>query len=317
MQLFTKFALLARRGAARLRIARRAKEPPISALNSPPLPLLGDASKNQLFDFVTSICVQDAPAKEMYDYASQDFERFLRTVGLLDGLTGRCLELGGNPYFTTLLIQKYTKLEPTVANYFDDSFGSEGTQAVQYTDPETSERKRITIDFAHFNVEEADFPYDSGSFDVVIFAEIIEHLLMDPCAVLREIRRVLKPGGHLILTTPNVARLENVARLLSGANIYDPYSGYGAYGRHNREYNQHELYMLLTHEGFEPEIMYSADVHDNLASNYWDPTELESLLTHRKEGLGQYLFSRSKVKSVAPEKRPRWLYRSYPEDELD
>jgi len=140
---------------------------------------------------------------------------------------------------------------------------------------------------------------------------------MDPCAVLREIRRVLKVDGHLILTTPNVARLENVAKLLSGANIYDPYSGYGAYGRHNREFNQHELHMLLTHEGFEPEVMYSADVHEHMAGSYWNETELERLLVHRQEGLGQYLFTRSKVKAPSPAKRPSWLYRSYPEGQLD
>ena len=42
--------------------------------------------------------------------------------------------------------------------------------------------------------------------------------------------RVLKPLGAMILTNPNVVRLENVAKLMSGANVYDAYSGYGPYG---------------------------------------------------------------------------------------
>jgi len=284
---------------------------------SPDLPLLGGASREELFKFVTSICVEDAPADEMFNYASQDFERFLRTVGLLDGLTGKCLELGANPYFTTLLIKEFTNLEPTAANFFNADFAAQGVQKLRFKKMDTGADETIALSFDHFNVEEAHFPYETGSFDVVIFAEIIEHLLTDPCAVLREIKRVLKPNGHMILTTPNVARLENVAKILSGANIYDPYSGYGAYGRHNREYNQHELYELLTHEGFEPEIMYSADVHDNMAGGYWESAELERLLAYRADGLGQYLFTRSKAKLASPTRRPRWLYRSYPEDQLD
>lgn len=317
MRHLIEFARFIKRCASCLRLSWRPRSSPLGAVAAPPLPLLSGGSREKLFNFVTSICVEDAPASEMYSYASQDFERFLRTVGLLDGLTGRCLELGANPYFTTLLIKNYTPLEPTVANYFNDAFGTTGTQTVRFRNPETADNELVSLDFEHFNVEEANFPYESDSFDVVIFAEIIEHLLMDPCAVLREIRRVLKVDGHLILTTPNVARLENVAKLLSGANIYDPYSGYGAYGRHNREFNQHELHMLLTHEGFEPEVMYSADVHEHMAGSYWNETELERLLVHRQEGLGQYLFTRSKVKAPSPAKRPSWLYRSYPEGQLD
>jgi SAM-dependent methyltransferase len=47
-------------------------------------------------------------------------------------------------------------------------------------------------------------PFDDGSFDVVVFGEVIEHLF-DPDSALDEIHRVLKPGGRLIVTTPNLA----------------------------------------------------------------------------------------------------------------
>jgi 2-polyprenyl-3-methyl-5-hydroxy-6-metoxy-1,4-benzoquinol methylase len=42
----------------------------------------------------------------------------------------------------------------------------------------------------------------SASFDTVISCETIEHLL-DPVAALREFHRLLRPGGRLVLTTPN------------------------------------------------------------------------------------------------------------------
>jgi SAM-dependent methyltransferase len=45
-------------------------------------------------------------------------------------------------------------------------------------------------------------PFPTGSFDLVWCTEVIEHL-RDPVFTLSEIRRVLKPGGKLLLTTPN------------------------------------------------------------------------------------------------------------------
>ena len=68
-------------------------------------------------------------------------------------------------------------------------------------------------------IEEQPRLIAAGAFDAVLFCEIIEHLLVDPAAVLREIKRVLRPGGVLVLATPNVSSLENVARRVAGENI--------------------------------------------------------------------------------------------------
>ena len=45
-------------------------------------------------------------------------------------------------------------------------------------------------------------PFEDGTFDVVVMTEVIEHLLY-PWDTLREIRRVLKPDGILLLSFPN------------------------------------------------------------------------------------------------------------------
>jgi len=282
----------------------------------PPLPELGGFSRHQLFNFVTSACVEDAPRQEMYNYASHDFERFVRTVGLVEGLSGCCLELGANPYFTTLLLSEFTELDLTLANFFSETHPDQATQKVRYLSAKDCINQEKSFDFHHFNVESSDFPFKTGPFDVVIFAEIIEHLLNDPCAVIREIKRVLKPGGHLILTTPNVARLENVAKMIMGVNIYDPYSGYGPYGRHNREYNQHELSLLMEHEGFTSEVMYTADVHPSGVENFLSLSQLPDFSAARAASLGQYLFTRFRATGDEPSTRPSWLYRSYPPNEL-
>jgi SAM-dependent methyltransferase len=216
-----------------------------------------------------------------------------------------------------MLLKHFTPLELTLANYFGPQFGVRAAQNVSLTEPRSRETRHCEVSFHHFNIEQDAFPFDDQTFDVVLFCEILEHLHLDPVGVLREIGRVLKPGGRLVLTTPNVSRLENVCRIVAGANIYDPYSGYGTYGRHNREYNKDDLARLLAFCGFDVEVLFSADVHANRASDFASLDEILPLLRRREHDLGQYLFSRSVNTTRRRRGRPAWLYRSYAPDELE
>lgn len=58
-------------------------------------------------------------------------------------------------------------------------------------------------------------PLDDNSFDIILASEIIEHIY-DTDKFLEELHRLLKPGGKLILTTPNIASLGERIRLLRG-----------------------------------------------------------------------------------------------------
>lgn len=281
------------------------------------LPLPEGVSESELFNFLKSVLVADAPPQEMENYCKQDFRRFVYTYGLARDSSGKCLELGANPYFTTFLLQEFTQLKLSLANYFGSERDNLVVQEVAYKNFKSEINSSIKLKSSHFNIEEEPFPFESEEFDVVLFCEIIEHLLINPVAVLKEIKRVLKPNGTLILTTPNVSRLENVARMIAGVNIYDPYSGYGPYGRHNREYNKHELYLLLDYLGFTVDVMFTADVHENQAGSYAAVTEFEKLLRHRKLDLGQYIFVRALNTGEAGKKKPAFLYRSYPADDLE
>lgn len=63
-----------------------------------------------------------------------------------------------------------------------------------------------------------DFPLRNDLFDLVVAVEIIEHL-ENPRHFLREIKRVLKPNGELIITTPNITHWKaRLKFLLTGIN---------------------------------------------------------------------------------------------------
>jgi SAM-dependent methyltransferase len=267
--------------------------------------------------FFASVELKGAPKAEMVNYWREDWKRFVYTLSLAAGSSGECLELGSNPYYTTLLLRHFTTLNLTLANYFGAHFGPTAEESIRFVHPRSGASEEVVLPFFHFNIERDDFPFPDGRFDLLLFCEIIEHLQHDPVAVLRKIKRILRPSGKLILSTPNVSRLENVARLIGGANIYDPYSGYGPYGRHNREYNRHELYLLLDYCGFDIEVFFSADVHANRAAEFVPLSALEPLVKHRDPDLGQYLFVRAVNARPAKDRRPGWLYRSYPPGELD
>lgn len=66
---------------------------------------------------------------------------------------------------------------------------------------------------------EQPLPFPDASFDAVLSVEGIEHL-ENPFNFLRELRRVLRPGGQLLLTTPNIAGIRSRVRFL-GSGFYN------------------------------------------------------------------------------------------------
>ena len=65
------------------------------------------------------------------------------------------------------------------------------------------------------DVESMELPFPEQSFDVVLCGDVIEHL-RDPEAFLERVRPLVRPGGKLVLTTPNVANWAMRLGLLVG-----------------------------------------------------------------------------------------------------
>jgi SAM-dependent methyltransferase len=95
---------------------------------------------------------------------------------------------------------------------------------------------------------------DNESVDFVIATEIIEHLVY-PLHFLSEANRILKAGGRLLITTPNVAKSSAWARVLLGKSNLDPLEKTQIYMRgnwrgHVRLYSKEELITLLQNQKF-------------------------------------------------------------------
>lgn len=283
------------------------------------LPLPPDSDEQKLQRWLKSVRVEGG-GKEIEGYVDSDFARFVFTLDLFSRLGGRgkrAVEFGANPYFMSVLARRFSEFDWTYSNWFGAQPGGPLlSQRVSYRDFDTGEERVEEFAYYNFNSERDRFPLLAESYDLALYCEIIEHLTSDPCRPLRKIRNLLKPTGHLVLTTPNVARFENVMRLVDGKNIYDPYSGYGAYGRHNREYTRDELARLLRYVGFEVEEIFTADVHPYHESYEVNRNLLKDMVAPRSADLGQYIFVRARKSPVEGQKLPAWLYRSISPDRM-
>lgn len=285
----------------------------------PALPLPGGLTRQQIHDILGAVRIDGSTKGELLGYASADLERFLHTLSLIpDGASGSALEIGANPYFTTLLVKHFRpSLNLSLLNCFGPGVFT-ATQTVSYPGFQGSEES-LPLEFQNANIESDVLPYADASFDYLLFCEVLEHMTNDPVKAVLELKRVLKPGGLMILTTPNAARLENVIALMEGGNIYDPFSAYGPYGRHNREYTRHELHLLMTHCGFESDVGFTANVYPDRPSHQVSSKTLNvaiSQVRNRENDLGQYLFTRWRNVGQTNAKLPSWLYRSYPAERM-
>lgn len=285
----------------------------------PELPLPEGFGRQQIHDILTSVTIDESAKGELFGYASSDLERFLRTLDLVpDNASGKLLEIGANPYFTTLLLRNFRPaLDLSLINYFGSS-GGESRQSIVFPGF-GGKAESFDLSYQNANIETDQLPYPDAAFDYLLFCEVLEHLTHDPLRALLELKRVMKPNASMILTTPNAARLENVVAFVEGRNMYDPYSAYGPYGRHNREYTRHELHLLMEHCGFEAEISFTANVHPDIPPTTVNAAAINAVLSqvrHREHDLGQYFFTRWRNTRPANEKLPAWLYRSYPDERV-
>jgi SAM-dependent methyltransferase len=196
-------------------------------------------------------------------YLDKHLPRLARTLALVPPpqSTGRVLELGCYMQITPLL-QRVCGYREVSGAYFGKP-GKVDRKEVQFPDGD------FTCEVDHFDVERDAFPYPDGHFDLVVAGEIIEHLVYDPMQMLVEARRVLRDGGYLLVSTPNVGSITSVAKTLDGHDnpqiffLYKrPSPGEDPEIGHMREYTSHELGEAVKAAGFEVTQLFTTFIEE-------------------------------------------------------
>lgn len=139
---------------------------------------------------------------------------------------------------------------------------------------------RAGVTVSDFRDAGYDFGGLAGEFDVIVCAGVIEHIPHTPRLLLDAIVRRLRPGGILLLDTPNLAYLYTRQKLMRGESIFAPvhlqYVTELPFEGHHREYTAAEIAWMIEHCGLQPVTIdtfnysvYSAGVLTGIhADNY-------------------------------------------------
>jgi SAM-dependent methyltransferase len=107
------------------------------------------------------------------------------------------------------------------------------------------------------DIEEEKLPFSSHCFDYVILMQVLEHLGRNPIHALKEMYRVLRHNGILVITTPNFFNLTNIWSLIKKRKHHDFDSLINEhklerfYTPHIRVYTKREVTELLKFIGFD------------------------------------------------------------------
>lgn len=92
------------------------------------------------------------------------------------------------------------------------------------------------------------YPISDESFDMVICADVLEHLYR-PDFCLKELSRILKRDGALIVSTPNYSHPYRIWQLIKGESFHDPFEEY-QFWAHVRYFTYKTLIKFLEYFGF-------------------------------------------------------------------
>jgi len=243
------------------------------------------------------------------DYLETHSTRLTRTLEITPpGGPGDCiLEMGAYLQITPALGAKLG-----YGNVRGCYYGPAGRVDRRTVISEEGERFECEIDL--FNAEKDPFPYSGACFSTVLCCELIEHLFHDPMHLMSEVNRVLKPGGHLVLTTPNLASLRAVSAILQGYHpgFFHAYIRPAAEGetdaRHNREYTPLEIHQLLENSGFEIIRLETGPFRDEATPEYAWVRHLLDRYSLDTSLRGEGIYAVGRKTGAVRERYPSWLY---------
>lgn len=227
--------------------------------------------------------------------------RMARTVQVITDQKpkGKLLELGTGSLVPLALRKLVPSLEVHVTD-FDLDLPKSGTKVLEM------QGQTLEVPCYRVDLETMPLPIEDGTFDTVICCEVLEHMEVDPMFMMSEINRVLRPGGTLILTTPNITSSRNISKMLRCIDpyFYMQYRHKPALYRHNYEYSVYSLMHVLKGAGFDGKIWTEDSFEDSLMEDIVKLRQIGYALPH----IGDNLFTVSKKIGPVVDRYPSAIY---------
>jgi len=250
---------------------------------------------------------QDEGGKQ---YTNTHITRLTKTLALTPGgdETKAILEMGAYMQITPAL--KHQLGYGTVRGCY---YGPAGKTDHHKIESESGQPFVCDVDL--FDAEKDLFPYADQSFDTVLCCELLEHLTADPMHMMSEIHRILKPGGALLLTTPNISSHRAIHAILHGyhpsffpAYILPRKPGEEAEARHNREYTAKEVHLLFWETGFEITHLETGEFLDQPHPEQHLVAHLLETYNLSNELRGDGIYCVGRKAGPVRNRYPGWLY---------
>jgi glycosyltransferase involved in cell wall biosynthesis/SAM-dependent methyltransferase len=250
-----------------------------------------------------------APNPQARRYVQTHLTRLLKTLDITPpgGPHDRILEMGAYLQITPALETRLGYGE--VRGCYYGPLGKTEHRRVVSADGEEFE-----CDIDLFDAEKDCFPYPDEHFSAVLCCELIEHLAGDPMRMMAQINRILRPGGHLVLSTPNVTSMRAVDAILLGHHpgFFPAYIRPSEEGeveaRHNREYAPREIHLLMNDAGFEVVRLETGPfLEEPRPEHEWITFLLERFQLSR-ELRGEGIYAVGKKTGPVRDRYPAWLY---------
>jgi len=143
--------------------------------------------------------IPDQLADWWSSYLSYHQDRYLLTLGFLEQAARDVLEVGSVPAHFTLLLSEM-------------GYDVTGVDLAPERIARFLEHHRLRVEKT--DIETQALPFPDASFGTVLLLEVLEHLRIHPLHTFRELARVLRPGGRLLLSTPNISPAHRLMFLL-------------------------------------------------------------------------------------------------------
>ena len=267
---------------------------------------LAETPTSALAAYILSFC---AESPDGLAYAKTHIERLARTLEITPkgGQTDSALEMGAYMQITPAL--KHILGYGEVRGCYLGPLGETHAKTVRST---AGESFSCLVDL--FNAERDRYPYADGRFAAVVCCELLEHLAEDPMRMAAEINRILRPGGRLVLSTPNICALRSVAAILRGRHpgVCSQYTarkgGNEAEPRHAREYTPGEVGKLFAAAGFAVERLETGAYGFETSEDHGAVRELlqrEGFSPHLRDAC---IHAVGRKTGPVKQRYPGWLY---------